>query len=222
MKTKILGKIITKNYSIKFEKDDDGVFKYKPLFETDGDVKFEEIMSVEGELKFNENLGGYSFVGIFNKINISEDTEVSILKQTYRADVDSGTMFAYTDHIIETIENDITKEIVENEFKMTVQEYYTQKIESDKKILDYCEVHNIDIGNADYEKLHSIVYPLDYDGMGIIIHKDRINGNCNSFTVPLTIKPSWYLPPSPLSTVPKIGNISNWTTINTGGFAYLE
>lgn len=150
MKTIVMGKKIKRNYEVKAETDDKGEFLYKPyIAEQSETIEWEEICSYEGEAQISYAEWGKRY------INISEDEEVRVTKEIFRADL--GNYIQYTDKILE--EDEGNKADCEESLKIYIKEFNRERIENDSEAKAYCDLHKLEYEDTDYDELMKYVYP---------------------------------------------------------------
>ena len=134
---------ITKMPRIRF----DAHFKYETLQNAHG-----EDFIVDGEIGTNSTCGWLGLVGV-NKINLSEDEEVTVIQKIYRADLHA--YMVHTDKVLS--EKDVDKEEAEFKYNKLLAEYNKTMIEDDEELLSYCKVHHLKPEETDYDELAKIV-----------------------------------------------------------------
>lgn len=150
MKTIVMGKKIKRNYELRAETDDKGEFLYKPFIkELDPDIKWEEICSYEGEAQISYVEWGDRY------INISEDEEVKVTREIFRADL--GNYIQYTNKILG--ENEGNKADCEEILKTYIKEFNRERIEHDSEAKAYCDLHKLKYENTDYDELMKYIHP---------------------------------------------------------------
>lgn len=143
MKTIVMGRKIKRNYELVSDLDEDNKFTSKPYIkELDPEIKWEEICSYEGKARMN-----YAFLGRY--INISEDEEVVVTKQIFRADL--GNYIQYTDKVLK--DDDSGRAAFEEDLKNLLKIYNKQMIESNSKAKDYCDLHKLNYEDTDYDQV---------------------------------------------------------------------
>lgn len=153
METIVMGKKIEETYKVDCKKDDDGKFLCKPTIVLDyTDTQWEEILSYKGEAQCQTLT---AFRCGFRSLYISEDEEVSITKEIFRADLECWIQ--YTNKVLEKKDN-IKK--CEKELKPLLEEYNIQKITDDPKAKAYCDLHKLNYAETDYEELMEIIEPV--------------------------------------------------------------
>ena len=130
-----------------------------------------EITSFEGKPYYNS---GFSFWDVYgHKINISEDEEVLIEQEVFRADL--GELHIFTDKVVEEIETN--KEEAEGELNRATCRFNQTLIHSNEKLISYCNLHNLDPANTDCLELFKLVYPDDdyeiVDGKLVVAKKNK-------------------------------------------------
>ena len=164
MKSVVLGKVIENIYSVdpktKTIKDEHGeekvVYTAKPVLNKEEKIKeWKEILNFEGKPKYNSYGTYYSFVGVYGCLNISENEEVSITKEIFRADLNE--LHLYSNKVVE--EFDTNKENSTYEYEAHIEQFNKMMNTSNKAMQDYCDLHGLDYRKADCETVFSIVYP---------------------------------------------------------------
>lgn len=154
MKTIVKGKKIKRNYEVKINKDDDGKFTSKPTIDLiDEDIKWEEILSYEAT---PQNQYSAKWFSMSKCISLSEDEEVEIEKEKFRADL--GCWIQYVDKELE-VKNNMKKCV--KELDTVLKEYNTQMIEDNPKAKAYCDLHKLNYAETDYEELMEIIEPKE-------------------------------------------------------------
>ena len=167
MKTKVFGKKIENNYIIKSNQksiqDENGcdklVFTARPVITKEKKiVGWVELHSFDGQPRYNKygmNIVGVLVGSYLNHINLSEDEEVGIEKEIFRADLNE--VHLYTNKAVEEI--DCNKEYQEAGYNTLIGEFNKQMIESNDKLKSYCEVHKLNPEETDCIELFEIVFP---------------------------------------------------------------
>lgn len=149
MKNNVMGKKITRVYFTNCGRNNDGEITAKPFIKSRDDVEWEKVLVFEGN---NIRANNYD---CHYRINISDDEEVEVEKDIFRADLNE--MMVYTSKEISIIDSE--KEKSEEELKNLIAEYNKQEIEKDEKLLSYCKLHKLNIDDLELDKLKKIVYP---------------------------------------------------------------
>lgn len=149
MKNNVMGKKITRTYFTNCGRNNDGEITAKPFIKSRDDIEWTKILSFDGN-NIRANNHGYSYC-----INISEDEEVKVINDIFRADLNE--MMIYTSKEISIV--DLEKEKSEEELKKLIAEYNKQEIEKDEKLLSYCKLHKLNIDDLELDELKKIVYP---------------------------------------------------------------
>ena len=103
MKTIVMGKKIKRTYEVEINKDDNGKYLSKPEKKlVNEDVKWEEILSYDAEPQGHIG-GNWHDIGFTKYISLSEDEEVKIEKDNFRADL--GCWNQYVDKVLEEKDN---------------------------------------------------------------------------------------------------------------------
>lgn len=170
IKTVIQGQIV--KYDYKFiescEKN-----KGKPNIEIKAEMSYDNLIEINEFIDIDKvsnkphgiYIGSYG-MNLNKKIYLNEVDEVIVLKQIYRADI--NTLFIQTSKIID--EECINKEEVENKYNIAIKKYYYNQIKEDKRLFDYCTLHNLDMHDIDeekYYKLYEIIYNNSYSNLNI-------------------------------------------------------
>jgi hypothetical protein len=143
MKTIVMGKKIKRSYELVSDLNEDNKFTSKPYIkELEPEIKWEEICSYEGEAQTS-----YMFIG--RCINISEDEEVVVIKEIFRADL--GSYIQYTDKVLE--DDDSGRAAFEEDLKSLLKIYNKQMIENNPKAKDYCDLHKLNYEDTDYDQV---------------------------------------------------------------------
>lgn len=158
MKTIVKGKKIKRNYEVKINKDGDGKFTSKPTIDLiDEDIKWEEILSYDDKPQSHSGSHNNWFQVSFSKhISLSEDEEVEIEKEKFRADL--GCWIQYVDKELDVKDN---MKKCEKELVNVLKEYNTQMIEDNPKAKAYCDLHKLNYAETDYEELMEIIEPKE-------------------------------------------------------------
>ena len=164
MKSVVLGKVIENIYSVdpktKQIKDEHGeekvVYTAKPVLNKEEKLKeWKEILNFEGKPRYNSYGTYYSFVVVYGCLNISENEEVSITKEIFRADLNE--LHLYSNKVVD--EFDTNKETSTYEYEAHIEQFNKMMNTSNKAMQDYCDLHGLDYRKADCEKVFSLVYP---------------------------------------------------------------
>ena len=94
----------------------------------------------------------FTFVG---SLNISEDEEVHIAKEIFRADLNE--LHLQTDKIVEEI--DLDKQVVDMGYEVYLGAFNEMMIESNEKMKSYCDLHKLGYKDTDCIKLFQLLYP---------------------------------------------------------------
>lgn len=145
MKTIVMGKNVTNNYDVVVNRDEDNKLCSRPFIkELTPDIEWEEICEYEGEAQ-------YSYLG--RTIYISEDEEVIVTEQVFRADL--GSYIQYTNKVLS--EDEGNKESCETNLAALLKEYNKQMIEDDERAKAYCNLHKLDYEESDYDEIIKII-----------------------------------------------------------------
>ena len=151
MKTIVMGKKIKNNYDVVVEKDEDGKYLSRPeIKKLEPDIKWEQISEYESEPQSSIS---WSRLSDRHHIFLSEDEEVTVTKQIFRADL--GQWFQYTDKVLE--EKDGNLKSCEKNLKALLADYNKQKIEDDEDAKAYCDLHKLKYEESDYDEIMKIL-----------------------------------------------------------------
>lgn len=140
-----MGKNVTNNYDVVVKRDKDNKLCSRPFIkELTPDIEWEEICEYEGEAQF-------SYLG--RTIYISEDEEVIVTEQVFRADL--GNYIQYTNKVLS--EDEGNKESCETNLAALLKEYNKQMIEDDERAKAYCNLHKLDYEESDYDEIIKII-----------------------------------------------------------------
>ena len=173
MKTIVKGKKIKRDYIVKVFKDDDGKFTSKPKIDLiHEDIKWEEILSYEATPQ-NQYGTSTKWFGMSKYISLSEDEEVEVEKEKFRADL--GCWIQFVDKELEVKDN---MKKCEKELAAVLKEYNTQMIEDNPKAKAYCDLHKLNYAETDYEELIEIIEPKEksMDNLTIAANEVKFTG----------------------------------------------
>ena len=162
MKTKILGQIITNKYNVdnkrKEIKNSDGksktIYEAKPELKKESEIKWADICEFEGDPRYNNKHLGWYFG---RTLNISEDEEVSVDEEIFRADLNE--LHLRTNKILKEI--DLNKEEMEIALNKEMKLFNKEMIEADEKLKSYCILHKLSPEETDCMELFKLVYSKD-------------------------------------------------------------
>lgn len=193
IKSYIQGRHVENVWEARCERDEKtGKLTKKPHIHCDMQYKYEtlkrptgEEFIVDGEIGYNVTHSFFS-LGALNRINLSEDEEVAVVRKIYRADLHA--YMVHTDKMLS--ERDVNKGVAEFEYNQLLREYNKMMIEADEELLSYCKVHKLVPADTDYDELRKVVPSKNlktvacYDGaIGYcdtgITHLDCIQSNIN-------------------------------------------
>lgn len=164
MKTIVLGKIIenfyevdTKQKEIKLKNGElTTVYTDKPRFIEKSSVKeWVEICSYDGEPRFNIN-NRNPFVFGDRRLNISEDEEVVVESEVFRAD--TNEVYLKTEKIIDEVDVNNKKDMI-IVFSEHNRAFNSAMITSNEKLRSYCDIHKLPYEDTDAIKLFKVVFP---------------------------------------------------------------
>ena len=155
MKTVVMGKKIKNNYDVVVEKDEDGKYLSRPeIKKLEPDIKWEQIYEYEGTAQYGiPETPSWLSVPFNRRIYLSENEEVRVTKQIFRADL--GQWFQYTDKVLE--EKDGNLKSCEKNLKALLADYNKQKIEDDEDAKAYCDLHKLKYEESDYDEIIKII-----------------------------------------------------------------
>lgn len=167
MKTKVLGQIISNIYGVdnkrKEIKDSTGeskmIYEAKPELNKESKIEWTEICEFEGNPRYNsnpKNLAWSSFA-FCKAINISENEEVLINEEIFRADLNE--LHLRTNKILKEI--DLNKEEMEIALNKEMKLFNKEMIEADEKLKSYCILHKLSPEETDCMELFKLVYSKD-------------------------------------------------------------
>lgn len=175
MKIVVKEKVISENYELNENcKFNEGkrFFIGKPTIKENKEVVgYQDICSFEGDLKYNKtfNMWAIPFEG-HHKLNISEDKEVNVEKEIFRADLNELHLITSEETVVCS-----NKENAEEILNELMKEFNKQMIESNEKLLAYCKLHKLDLEETEVDDLFKLVYPNDryeiVDGELIVVKK---------------------------------------------------
>lgn len=178
MKTRLFGKKIENIYDVDYKwkkiKDDNGetktVYTDKPIITKEPKVKeWVELCSYDGEPRYNSERLYYSY----NTANISEKERLTIKEEIFRADLNE--MHLHTDKVVETI--DTKKEEAFAVCEAQIKAFNKMMIESNGKLMSYCDLHKLSYEDTDCIELFRLVFPdVGYvieDGVMKVKQKDN-------------------------------------------------
>lgn len=173
MKTVVLGKIIENVYEVNHKwkqiEDNDGeiktVYTDKPEIKKTTNVKeWKELCNFEGEPRYNRNHDFYSIKlsiashgNCAHYLNISEDEEVGVIEEIFRADLNE--LHLRTGKIVK--EFDKHKEEAEAIYEAQIKAFNKMMIESNCKLKSYCDLHKLSYEDTDCIALFELVFPDD-------------------------------------------------------------
>lgn len=162
MITRVFGKKIENFYEVfhNWKQVEDGngeirtVYTDKPTINKARKVKeWCELCSYEGEPRYNSHTGW----ALCNKINISENETVAIEEEIFRADLNE--MHLHTNKVVE--EKDVNKEDALSILEAQIKAFNKMMIESNNKLMSYCDLHKLSYEDTDCIELFKLVFPDD-------------------------------------------------------------
>lgn len=196
MKTRVFGKKIENVYDVDHKwmqiKGDDGDFKTvytdKPTITKEVKVKeWSELCEFEGSPRYNKNQNNsFTMLRFYhNSINISEDEEVYIEEEIFRADLNE--LYLHTNKIIE--ERDVDKEDALSILDGQIKAFNKMMIESNNRLMAYCDLHKLAYEDTDCIELFKLVFPDDeyviVDGVMKVKEKPQTSICINNGTITL-------------------------------------
>lgn len=164
MRTVIYGKVIENAYEVdtkqKDIKDENGyvktVYTDKPVVVKKSKVDhWVELYSYDGAPMYNSKLTAIAYFSLGHTINISEDEEVMIDNEIFRADL--CEMQLRTNKVVNTIE--INEWEAKNDCDFHVREFNEMMIESNEHLKAYCDLHKLVYEETDCIDLFKLVFP---------------------------------------------------------------
>lgn len=155
MKNVVFGKVTETKYYLEKLKGKDGWIEVPEIKTEVKEVEKREIVSWDGNIEYNTNRTYFYSDGM--RINIDEETEVSVNNTVFRADL--GEVHHFTNHVVEN--TDINKEETEDLYKKMLSKFNHDMILTDDKLLAYCNLHKLNINNTDVFELYKVVYCED-------------------------------------------------------------
>lgn len=164
MKTKVFGKKIKNVYSVnhnmKTIKDEHGddveVYAGKPVLIKKIEIeKWVELCNFEGEPRYNDDFSILS--GMYHRINISDEEEIEIEKEIFRADLNE--LHLHSKKVVDETEEG--KDRAEIEYKRSVEKFNRTMIESNDRLKSYCDLHKLSYEDTDCVELFKLLYPED-------------------------------------------------------------
>lgn len=174
MKTIIQGKEITTTYDVDYKwkqiRNDKNetvtVYTGKPELKKEETIKWKKIYEVNEIVEFNQksktrildmvfSARGFESHQYVGTINLTETEEVNIVEKLYIADINASVL--RVDKIMK--EEELNKEGAEDTLKSQVAAFNKMMIESEEKLLSYCNVHKLDPSKTDVDELFKLVYP---------------------------------------------------------------
>lgn len=167
------------------------------------------IVEVDGYIQLNQKntsgMLGYA-IAFYNpsigKINLSETEEVNITEKIYRADLDAIVL--HTDKVLS--EKEEGKEESKKDLASHIEAFNKMIIESDEKLLAYCNLHHLTPEYTDVDELFKIVYP---DNSYSICEGELVVRNYS----PSISKDGWVTSAEQMSTI----KCTPYTHVYTGG-----
>lgn len=167
MKTKVLGQVITNKYSVdnkrKEIKDSNSeskmIYEAKPELKKESEIKWADICEFEGEPRYNSkrlvwNSIASTSIGFSTTISISENEEVSIDEEIFRADLNE--LHLHTSKVLK--ETDLNKDEMEITLENEMKLFNKEMIEADEKLKSYCVLHKLNPEETDCIELFKLVY----------------------------------------------------------------
>lgn len=164
MITRIFGKIIENVYDVDDKlvqiTDENGnkkdVYTGKPAIKKETKVKeWYELCSYEGEPRYNHDFQCLTHWAPYKVISISEDEEVGIEKEIFRADINESHL--QSNEIVDEI--DVNKANAEYLLDKHINAFNKMMIESNDKLKAYCDIHKLPYMTTDCIELFKLVFP---------------------------------------------------------------
>ena len=164
MITRIFGKIIENVFDVDDKlvqiTDENGnkkdVYTGKPAIKKETKVKeWYELCSYEGEPRYNHNFQYLTHWTPYKVISISEDEEVDIEKEIFRADINESHL--QSNEIVDEI--DVNKANAEYLLDKHINAFNKMMIESNDKLKAYCDIHKLPYMTTDCIELFKLVFP---------------------------------------------------------------
>lgn len=164
MRTVILGKVIENVYDVDYKwtqiKDEEGemktVYTDKPVVvKKEGIKEWKELCSYDGRPMYNSRVAAISYFSLGHTINISEDEEVMIDSEIFRAD--KCEMQLRTNKVVDTIETN--KDVAESICNEQIKAFNKMMIESNEQLKAYCDLHKLVYEESDCIDLFKLVFP---------------------------------------------------------------
>lgn len=164
MRTVIYGKVIENTYEVNTKqkdiKDENGeiktVYMDKPVVVKKSKVDhWVELYSYDGTPMYNSKLAAIAYFSLGHTINISEDEEVMIDNEIFRADL--LEMQLRTNKVVNTIE--INEGEANDDCDFHVREFNKMMIESNEQLKAYCDLHKLVYEETDCIDLFKLVFP---------------------------------------------------------------
>jgi hypothetical protein len=182
MKTIIQGFNITTIYSVENNKkvvSDNNeekkiVYFKKPKLKYDLKYEDETIAEVNENIELNRSTC-WGELKDTNEINLNEEETVSIKQKIYRLDLNA--IVYKTNKILS--KKDVNKEESEKDLAIELKAFNKQMIESEERLLAYCNLHKLNLEDTDVNELFKLVYPNGTydieDGKLIVTNNDKFS-----------------------------------------------
>lgn len=189
MRTVLFGKKIQNIYEVDHKckeiKDDNEevktVYIDKPKVTRRQEIKeWTELCSYKGKPRYNSKGSSSNYCGwaVCHTVNISENESVMIENEIFRADLNE--MHLYTSKIIEEI--DVNKEDSLFVCEEQIKAFNKMMIESNNKLMSYCDLHKLSYKDTDCIELFKLVFPdkeyVIVDGIMKVKDKSKV---CNNY-----------------------------------------
>lgn len=165
MKSVVLGKIIEIKHVLETHQktitDENGkvkvVYTAKPEVRKKESIKeWKEICRFKGKPLYNTTYFNPSFSYRQSTcLNVSENEEVIVSKQVFRADLEE--MHLFTNKILEEI--DVNAVDAADQLRLHIRAFNNQMIESNERMKAYCDLHGLKYEDSDCDKVFELVYP---------------------------------------------------------------
>lgn len=191
MRTVLFGKKIQNIYEVDHKwkeiKDDNGevktVYTDKPEVTKKQEIKeWTELCSYKGEPRYNPERSSSNIFGwiSYHTVNVSKNESVIIEDEIFRADLNE--VHLYTSKIIEEI--DVNKEDSLFVCAQQIKAFNKMMIESNNKLMSYCDLHNLSYEDTDCIELFKLLFPDEeyviVDGIMKVKDKSKVGNNIYS------------------------------------------
>ena len=166
MKTKLFGKKIENIYEVdhKWKQIEDKNGEMKTVYTSKPEInknqkiaEWTEFLGYDGEPHYNSKTESAGFFGwaSYKTVNISESESVSIEEEIFRADLNE--MHLHTNKVLETVDVDMEEAL--DICKCQIKAFNKMMIESNSKLMAYCDLHKLVYEDTDAIELFKLVFP---------------------------------------------------------------